>query len=936
MRHLFRSLFHIYPDELRRAFLFAFLGFLWAFAATSALKFADALFLLNVGADSLPKAYTLTSCGMIGIASILLYAFHHYSAYQIYRTTLCIAVGFYSLVLSLVIFSPIESSSIFWYALKIGGFFLFAVLMTSYWTFIDQYHHLQDAKRLYSLFSSTVFLGSATTGIVMHMGILSLQPLIVFILCLLSATLCWVTKINNEMPTIPHEEETEPEPTQGALRHLIQGIFSSRFTLLLIGSNFLIYLLLVTTEYNYMATFSRAFATIDQGIEVDATPEAPLTLFLGRWLSIVSGFNLLVGLFVYSRLIRRFGIHALLFVTPTLLLIAFTGWSFASSLLFPLIGFFVVEGTLYVIDDSNFTLLLNAVPSQLKNKIRVMVESFFEPVGMLASSLLLTLFPSHTKVLGLILTVLLMVVAFALSHNYLRAIFLNLKHTVIPFHRKAAEVLATMDRNEARKAKKRLLHMLRIGDSDTQIFAFETLLAFGEETMVHEALHLSHSMPYCSKKRVLALFAASRFDADPILIETIQRWLYEEYASELKGEVHFYLAQRALLHPEKALQDLKEEDPLLQGAAILALHKPVPELSPSTIAHHRALAAQHLRSLLDSPHEEELAMGLSILGIQGESEDIDLLLPYLTHPSPRIAKTAAKAIVDVGSFASTAQAARVLATIHQSSDPEIRLYLLQALRKASDSSLIRDLIVSSTHFLPSERRAVEGIVQAIGLRTVPTLLSIVKESSFPDHARLLAGKILGKLALPQLRLYMPQLVEEETARALFYFCHARALPTVTHEIDTAPLQEALLTGYQSVLDFIVQLLGIAGEVEDEELLSRSLRSAHSKTRSRGVEALQKSVSHDIFRLLQPLIDEIPDTEKIRAYIKSGHHLLSLEELLDRMESSSAQIDRIVAIAFKRSLNLPSWKRDLYQQMQRDDPLFYQFAYELLDTCNDSH
>ena len=128
--------------------------------------------------------------------------------------------------------------------------------------------------------------------------------------------------------------------------------------------------------------------------------EASLTLFLGKCLASVSICNLIFGLFIYSRMVRRFGIGSLLLITPVLLIISFTGWSLSSSLLFPLIGFFVVEGTLYVIDDNNFNFLLNAVPSKLKYKIRVMIESFFEPIGMLTSALLLSFFKATVNYWG--------------------------------------------------------------------------------------------------------------------------------------------------------------------------------------------------------------------------------------------------------------------------------------------------------------------------------------------------------------------------------------------------------------------------------------------------------------------------------------------------------------------------------------------------------
>ena len=260
---LFQRLFNIYPGEEKQAFVFAFLGFIWAFGATCGLKFADALFLLHVGAESLPQAYTLISCGMLGIAVVLLYAFHKYSSYRIYLTTLLAGIAFYLFVSGCLLLQIGSESKWLWFALKLAGFYLFTVLMTCYWTFIDQYHHLQDAKRMYSLFTSAIFLGSASTGLLMHSGWLDLEHLMLLIIALLSLTYLWVVKIAKERPIVAHEDAEQEgqvfEP-RNQFHYLIRSILSSPFTLLLMTSNFLIYLLLVITEYNYMFTFESTFA----------------------------------------------------------------------------------------------------------------------------------------------------------------------------------------------------------------------------------------------------------------------------------------------------------------------------------------------------------------------------------------------------------------------------------------------------------------------------------------------------------------------------------------------------------------------------------------------------------------------------------------------------------------------------------------------------
>jgi HEAT repeat protein len=930
---LLQRIFNIYPGEERQALLFAFLGFIWAFGATCGLKFADALFLLHVGAESLPQAYTLISCGMFGLAFVLLYSFHKFSSYHIYLTTLLSGLGFYSFIFICLLLDIGTTSQWLWYALKLVGFYLFAVLMTCYWTFIDQYHHLQDAKRLYSLFSSTIFLGAASTGLLMYSGLLDLDHLMILIIGLLCLTYFWVGKIAHAIPLVAHEDiEQEGQVYEDGsyLKFFIKSITSSRFTLLLMTSNLLIYLLLVITEYNYMFTFENHFANqLDSN--AGGGTEASLTLFLGQCLATVSVSNLFFGLFIYSRMVRRFGISSLLLITPILLIIAFTGWSVSNSLLFPLLGFFVVEGTSYIIDDNNFNLLLNAVPTKLKYKIRVIIESFFEPVGMLTSATLLSFFQNHSKLLGLILAICTLCIGLALSANYLKALFFNLSENAVHFQRTVTDWISKMTDKQQKAAESRLLGIFKLGDEQAQLFACEGLLAFEDATILKRLLNHASHMRAKTKIKLVPLFEQSIFAKNSLVLDALQEWVQQDFDPQLRSTVYFYLAKQGLLHPEKIRGELKNSDLQLQGAAIIALKKSLAYLPPTTAAYNRTLAAHHLKLLLDSHHEEELCMGLQILGIDGDMHNLDILISYLKHPSLMVARTAAKSIAKAESLDSIRQAPLIISQLSQISDNEVRLSCLKALEQVNDSSLVDDIIQISLHFRPNERRLTEEVIFKMGLRTVPALLSIMRDTQAPDRCRLLAGRILGRLALPQLRANLSDIIRQEIERAYFYFYHHHTIQSLNPELDLSMLQDVLITGHHSVLDFIIQILGIAGEVEDEELLSRSLRSRNSKVRSQVVETLEKTCEPQIFRLLQPLVDDIPYEEKIRICAKSGNKPLILNDLLDKMSESSAQIDRIIAATMKYHLNLPYWRESLRQQMSRQNEIFHHFAYELLDS-----
>ncbi len=178
-----------------------------------------------------------------------------------------------------------------------------------------------------------VFLGVACTGAIMRSGLVDFKSLTLFIVALLFLTVGWILKIVKEVNPVNDENETEGSKGQEdfSLKKLLVSILSSRFTLLLMGGNFLGYLLLVITEYNYMSSFQTYFAPQDI-VPRGSEEEAVLTQFLGQCLACVSIANIVFGLFIYSRLVRRFGIGSMLVITPAILLVTYTGWPMADTL----------------------------------------------------------------------------------------------------------------------------------------------------------------------------------------------------------------------------------------------------------------------------------------------------------------------------------------------------------------------------------------------------------------------------------------------------------------------------------------------------------------------------------------------------------------------------------------------------------------------------
>lgn len=931
MAALFRKWFNLFPGEEKSAGLFALLAFLWAVAVTSGLKFADALFLIHIGSDMLPLAYSISAGCMILIASLLIYSFHHFEAHKIFISALTLGVLFYSFAFFAFNYRIGLDSDWMWYLLRVFGSINFAVIVTCFWTFIDQYFHLQDAKRLFSLFSSMIFLGIATTGFIMLMGLIEFQTLALLIAIVLTITIVLILNIHQTLTPVYDELAFDNDSVSysESISSFVKSILNSKFTLLLMCSNILIYLLLVTTEYNYFATFSETFHQSNVGVGDEA--DAELTLFLGKALACVSVTNLIFGLFFYSRLLRRFGIQSLLPITPILLIITYTGWQIGPPLFFALLGYFVVEGTLYVIDDSNFNLLLNAVPTRLKNKIRICIESFFEPIGTILSAILLSLNWIDSKLLGLILACILLGVVWLLKGNYLKAVYKNLSSNAIPFGKKAFQWLQSFNKKDRKSSESRLLAILRHGDPVSKKFAMECLTEMEDRSILQKLIAEIDDLEMSEKVHFMRLMADTDLNQDIRVIELAQKWMHETNDPLFLSELYWFLSKQGLIHPDQMVEELKSPHLKTRAASILALKIANADLDPEEVWKNKIKANEEIHVLLNDSDPYARIMGLKILSMDAAQSDIEISLSYLNEEKDEVVRQAAKTIAKIADQKSIKYASRIADAITEIDDREARINLIEALGQIQDSSIIEPLISEANHLRPQEKRKLEEVLSKMGLKNIPLLISLLREQSLPHNCRLIAGKVLGRIAVFQLRAQLDTILKPEIERAFFYFYHYHVIQKNNPDQDLSLMEDALRSGYFSVLDFIIQLLGVAGELEDCELLSRSMRSQNLKLRSQVVETLEKTCEPKIFRLLKPLLEEAPVEIKLLNYVRLGGKPLSLTELLFKMERSPSLGDEIVAYTYMQKINVSGWKTALKKHMTSAEPIFKHFAFELLET-----
>jgi HEAT repeat protein len=363
------------------------------------------------------------------------------------------------------------------------------------------------------------------------------------------------------------------------------------------------------------------------------------------------------------------------------------------------------------------------------------------------------------------------------------------------------------------------------------------------------------------------------------------------------------------------------------------LKKSLANQSLENAALNRTIASKKIDLMLKSSRIDEIGMALDILAEDANSEAAEKALPFLSHESILIKRSAARCIARVADKKLSRYAFRLIEELEAARDNLFRLSLIDALGKIADSTTVKEILLASVHFRPSERRRTESIIVQMGLKIVPLLLAVTKDIALPERARILAGKLLGRLANAQLQANLIDILDVEIERAYFYFYFGHTIQAQYPLYDLEMLQDALLSGYRSVIDCIIHLLGAAGSIEDPELLVRALHSRNQKVHSQAIESLEKTCDTRIFRLIAPLVDDMPLEEKMAACLRwqGNYPKLTLSELLAKLDESPTLFDKVAAIRLKAKLQMPNWRQQLREQMKRSDETFHKYAYELLET-----
>jgi hypothetical protein len=423
----FRRILNLYPGEGRMAFLFSLLAFLTAAACSGVVAISDGQFLGHIGSQGLGIVYLITALAMLAFSIVQIIGLGRVSARQSFLLILSAGVALIGIEAAALLHGALPKAA--WYGLWIVGDMVYLVTLAGLWNFIDQSYDLQDAKRQYGLLSASMILGFAAgaglASVLIEMwsagGVMVVYA---SLFGLAFALAVYLSKTVQPLAETPHEATATEE--HRTLKGIFAQVLTSRFTMLLILFGIAMGLAEFLMEFSYMDALEKVF-----GANGEASSEE-LTHFMGATRGWVYLADVVVGSLFYSRIIRRIGVENANLVPAGYFFLIFLSFPLLQGLIFAVLGLIAVEGALVAFYDNNLSILLNGVPARVKAQLRVFVQNFIEPLGMLLVAILLLVFEKQALLIGGATAAIAVGIALLMRKKYRLAILEHLRQNASP------------------------------------------------------------------------------------------------------------------------------------------------------------------------------------------------------------------------------------------------------------------------------------------------------------------------------------------------------------------------------------------------------------------------------------------------------------------------------------------------------------------------
>jgi len=663
-------------------------------------------------------------------------------------------------------------------------------------------------------------------------------------------------------------------------------------------------------------------ATTMAGWQLDATAqqelvtEDKLAVFYADFYFYAALAALATQLLLTSRVLRRFGIGAALFVVPVALMLGEAGVLIWGTFLTVV----VLKGSdqilRYSIDKSTMELLYLPVATGVKMQVKSFIDTavwrFGDGMAAMAVLVFATMLRWSAVQVGWVNLVFLLgwVAAALIARRH----YVTTLHECIQQHRLDAERAAApvLDRSTADI----FASNLDAADPQEILYAL-SLFEIGQKQASHPALRLllKHPTPEVRRKALSVLTAAG----DKSILPEAERLLTDSDIT-VRTEALLYLARNTNLDPLERLQQLGDfPDFSIRSGVVLFLSRPGP-------AQDLATAGILLDGMVNEagpagkPARLEAARLIGVLPGQFDAP----LFKLLNDSDAEVVREAIRAVGALG------KRHMVPPLLDRLSDLQLEGEVTEVLVKFGDRVVgsLRDHMVDPG--VPLEvRRILPGVLQRIGTDEAGhALAENLLESDTTLRFRIISA--LNKLHQqhPQLELD-EQLVETIlAAEILGHYRSYQILGMLGGNPEAQdPVVEALAEGMRQEVERIFRLLGLLHPRRDFHSAYVGMQSTDPVVHANALEFLDNVLNPALRQMLVPLLDgEVSVAERVAlAERMVGLKMESREEAIGALVSSDDPWLKSCGAYAIGSLGLKSLEGALDACLDHPDPLLRETA-----------
>lgn len=903
-----RVLFKISAAELPKVISFMILAAVFQAGLTIGTTAGDTLFLSNIGVESLPYIYVVMPLIMVLYASLFSYLISKIGIkrllYASVLTVASIALALFFIISMRESLTDLQINALY-YLIKIFTTVVYIAFYSLYWNYADLYFDMSEGKRLFAYLAAGTAFGVIIGGLTVSLfteflGVSSLFLLWV-ILGLSSLPVVYYINTRYRVMAIIDIEDEEEESGWVMLKKHWSSIFKLPYVSMLAGMVFLVSLLAGIAEYQYYEVFSNSYT------------EAELAILLGWLYAGVNVFNLLICAFLFNRLVLRIGVIRVAMIQPVIYILAFSFLLLDYGFHAAIIAFFAYQGMAWSVDNNNYNLLYNALPNANRAQLRTILEGLLEPIATAFAGMYLIIYASNAPAervsfVGFVGALVLFSLVVFTKKQYLISLVQNLKTEWLDFSKSLQTHISKFS-----DAERQTLQGTLSSSFSQAITAIKIYLSLKDTQALPALIQLhEHTGRNLQDDKVLndlkISFSTFIENTNYHQVRTLVEW-FNKNDSNVHSQISEVFAFHGLIQPAKIRQFSSNTDPDSRNIALIAsIH--------SANLQEVASALQTVQLLLDGD-ATDIQRALRVLQYGKNPIYASTAIPYMHHKNKDVRLAALRTIKSAVAQATISLVTPIIDAIKENQG-ETRELCIDILEKINDPIFVKPLLTLAPELTPSERRLSEDLIAKMGALIIPTVVSVLNNSTISSISRSLAAKVLHRVAPEHFELIYPSLIVEEINSA-----ESIQKNEILLSLDSRNVSEIkVLRRYyrdirRSKVNLILEFLSTARRLPAYELMVNSLGSSNPKIRAFGLETLEQAVDLTLYKRLIKQLTISDVNEGMHLCESTNEHI---DSILSKAAQSSHPIEKSAALSLLWHSDKSTWMkliRSVIQQTSSD-------------------